>query len=144
MSIHEITATRDPDDYQRVKACHCLWIGNPYESRRGLLYGDGGAMKRFGMVIGLKPEAENEYREHHTAVWPEVLETIKNNFHAKTPSSPRRTPQFSLRAWRLCVRQFAAEETLNPSTTMRGFSPRVSASRNSVTMRRCSPGIRGT
>ena len=34
-------------------------------------------MKRFGMVIGLKPEAEEKYREHHAAVWPEVLETIR-------------------------------------------------------------------
>ena len=34
-------------------------------------------MKRFGMVIGLKPEAEKEYREHHAAVWPEVLDRIR-------------------------------------------------------------------
>jgi len=33
-------------------------------------------MKRYGMVIGLKPEAEKEYRQYHAAVWPEVLETI--------------------------------------------------------------------
>lgn len=33
-------------------------------------------MKRFGMVIGLRPEAEKAYREHHAAVWPEVLATI--------------------------------------------------------------------
>src|ERR1017187_1840787 len=43
--------------------------------RRGS--GNGGAMQRFGMVIGLKPEAEQQYREHHAAVWPEVLETIR-------------------------------------------------------------------
>jgi L-rhamnose mutarotase len=34
-------------------------------------------MKRFGMAIGLKPAAEKKYREHHAAVWPEVLETIR-------------------------------------------------------------------
>ena len=34
-------------------------------------------MKRFGMLIGLKREAENEYRKQHAAVWPEVLETIR-------------------------------------------------------------------
>ena len=34
-------------------------------------------MKRFGMVIGLKPESEKEYRDCHRAVWPEVLETIR-------------------------------------------------------------------
>ncbi len=34
-------------------------------------------MKRFGMVIGLRPEAEKEYRERHAAVPPEVLETIR-------------------------------------------------------------------
>ena len=34
-------------------------------------------MRRFGMVIGLKREAEEAYRKHHAAVWPEVLETIR-------------------------------------------------------------------
>jgi L-rhamnose mutarotase len=29
------------------------------------------------MVIGLRPEAEQEYRRRHAAVWPEVLETIR-------------------------------------------------------------------
>jgi L-rhamnose mutarotase len=33
-------------------------------------------MKRCGMVIGLKPEAEEEYRKCHAAVWPAVLATI--------------------------------------------------------------------
>ena len=33
-------------------------------------------MKRYGMVIGLKPEAEQKYREAHAAAWPEVLEMI--------------------------------------------------------------------
>lgn len=35
-------------------------------------------MTRYGMMIGLKPEAEQEYRELHAAVWPEVIRTIHN------------------------------------------------------------------
>jgi L-rhamnose mutarotase len=34
-------------------------------------------MQRFGMVLRLKPEAVEKYREYHVAVWPEVLETIR-------------------------------------------------------------------
>lgn len=34
-------------------------------------------MKRFGMVIGLKPECEQRYRECHAAVWPHVLDVIR-------------------------------------------------------------------
>ncbi len=34
-------------------------------------------MKRYGMVIGLKPEAETKYREYHAAVWPGVLAKIQ-------------------------------------------------------------------
>jgi L-rhamnose mutarotase len=34
-------------------------------------------MKRYGMVIGLKPEAEAKYREYHAAVWPGVLAKIR-------------------------------------------------------------------
>lgn len=33
-------------------------------------------MKRYGNVIGLRPEAEVAYRKYHDAVWPEVLATI--------------------------------------------------------------------
>lgn len=33
-------------------------------------------MKRFGQIIGVKPEHFEEYRKYHTAVWPEVLKTI--------------------------------------------------------------------
>ena len=36
-------------------------------------------MKRYGMVIGLKKEAEKEYCERHAAVPPEVLETIRQS-----------------------------------------------------------------
>lgn len=34
-------------------------------------------MKRYGMVIGLGPEAEQEYRRYHADVWPKVLEVIR-------------------------------------------------------------------
>ncbi|MFC5861868.1 L-rhamnose mutarotase [Acidicapsa dinghuensis] len=35
-------------------------------------------MKRFGMVIRLKPGSAEAYRQYHAAVWPEVLEMIKD------------------------------------------------------------------
>jgi len=34
-------------------------------------------VKRVGMVIRLKPEAEEAYKRYHAAVWPEVLETLR-------------------------------------------------------------------
>ena len=34
-------------------------------------------MKRFGMVIKLKPGSADAYREYHAAVWPEVLHMIQ-------------------------------------------------------------------
>ena len=34
-------------------------------------------MKRYGMVIGLRPEKVAEYRQLHAAVWPGVLKMIK-------------------------------------------------------------------
>ncbi len=33
-------------------------------------------MKRYGMTIRLRPEAEVEYKRYHRSVWPEVLDTI--------------------------------------------------------------------
>ncbi|NWF84144.1 MAG: L-rhamnose mutarotase [Bryobacteraceae bacterium] len=33
-------------------------------------------MRRYGMVIRLRPGAEEVYRRHHAAVWPEVLAMI--------------------------------------------------------------------
>ena len=33
-------------------------------------------MKRFGMVIRLKPGSATAYRDFHAAVWPEVLDKI--------------------------------------------------------------------
>ena len=34
-------------------------------------------MKRFGKVIGVRPEHFERYKKHHAAVWPEVLDMIK-------------------------------------------------------------------
>jgi L-rhamnose mutarotase len=34
-------------------------------------------MKRYGSVIGLRPEAIAEYKKYHAAVWPEVKEMIR-------------------------------------------------------------------
>ncbi len=34
-------------------------------------------MMRFGQVIGVKPEALEEYKKYHAAVWPEILEMIR-------------------------------------------------------------------
>jgi L-rhamnose mutarotase len=31
---------------------------------------------RYGMIVGLKPEAEQKYKDYHAAVWPGVLEMI--------------------------------------------------------------------
>jgi len=33
-------------------------------------------MKRYGMQIGLRPGAYDEYKHYHAAVWPEVLAAI--------------------------------------------------------------------
>lgn len=34
-------------------------------------------MKRFGQVIGVRPEHFKEYKKYHSAVWPDVLAMIK-------------------------------------------------------------------
>jgi L-rhamnose mutarotase len=34
-------------------------------------------MKRYAQIVRLKPEALEEYKRIHAAVWPEVLETIR-------------------------------------------------------------------
>ena len=33
-------------------------------------------MQRYGMVLRLRPEANEEYKRYHAAVWPEVLAMI--------------------------------------------------------------------
>ncbi len=35
-------------------------------------------MQRYGSVIGVKQDAIAEYKKHHAAVWPEVLDMIRN------------------------------------------------------------------
>ena len=34
-------------------------------------------MKRFGQLIGLRPEARAKYERIHAAVWPEILDAIR-------------------------------------------------------------------
>ncbi|MCJ7447683.1 MAG: L-rhamnose mutarotase [Bacteroidales bacterium] len=39
-------------------------------------------MKRYGQIIGVKPEDFERYKKYHAAVWPEVLDMIKKcNIH---------------------------------------------------------------
>jgi L-rhamnose mutarotase len=33
-------------------------------------------MKRYGQVIGVKPEQFERYKKYHAAVWPEILDMI--------------------------------------------------------------------
>ena len=33
-------------------------------------------MKRYGQLIGVKPEVFEEYKKYHAAVWPEILDMI--------------------------------------------------------------------
>ena len=35
--------------------------------------------KRFGMVIGLKPESVADYKRPHADVWPDVLDAMRRN-----------------------------------------------------------------
>ncbi len=35
-------------------------------------------MKRYGSLIGLRPEKIGEYKRLHAAVWPEILEKIRD------------------------------------------------------------------
>ena len=34
-------------------------------------------MKRFGQIIGVKPEHLDKYRAYHAEVWPEILKMIR-------------------------------------------------------------------
>jgi L-rhamnose mutarotase len=34
-------------------------------------------MKRYGQIIGVKPEKFESYKKYHASVWPEVLSMIK-------------------------------------------------------------------
>ncbi len=35
-------------------------------------------MQRYGLVLRVRPEKEQEYRRDHEAVWPEILKIIRN------------------------------------------------------------------
>ena len=43
----------------------------------GAFKAPGPAVERYGMVIGLKPESVERYKELHAAAWPGVLEMLK-------------------------------------------------------------------
>ncbi len=36
-------------------------------------------MKRVGFVLKVKPAMLEEYKQHHTSVWPEMLEALRRN-----------------------------------------------------------------
>ncbi|MGE5644464.1 MAG: L-rhamnose mutarotase [Acidobacteriota bacterium] len=39
-------------------------------------------MKRYARLIGIRPDAIEEYKKYHARVWPEVLDTIRRcNIH---------------------------------------------------------------
>lgn len=35
-------------------------------------------LKRYGQILGLRPEARENYVRYHSKVWPEVLKTIRD------------------------------------------------------------------
>jgi L-rhamnose mutarotase len=47
-----------------------------FSPARGV-YFTGGSMKRYGSVIGVRPEKLEEYKKLHAAVWPDVLKMIR-------------------------------------------------------------------
>jgi len=36
-------------------------------------------MQRYGMVLKLRPEAEESYKAYHAAVWPDILSMIRQS-----------------------------------------------------------------
>ena len=57
-------------DDQEVKPEYGLTNPSPEEK---------GQIKKFGSVIGLKPEKEQYYRKLHAATWPSVLKRLKRS-----------------------------------------------------------------
>ena len=49
-------------------------------------------MKRYGSVIGIRPEKLEEYKQLHAAVWPKVLEQIRRS-HIRNYSIYLREPE---------------------------------------------------
>ena len=52
-------------------------------------------MKRYGAILGIKPEHIAEYKRLHAAVWPEVLKQIKSS-HISNYSIFLREPENQL------------------------------------------------
>ncbi|PHQ79312.1 MAG: hypothetical protein COB66_07075 [Coxiella sp. (in: Bacteria)] len=42
-------------------------------------------MKRYAMVIGIKPDKVDEYKKLHAAVWPDIIDILRRN-HVKNYS----------------------------------------------------------
>ena len=51
-------------------------LGPPAAARGAVPPGET-TMKRFGQLIGLRPEVLEEYKRYHAAVWPEILDAIR-------------------------------------------------------------------
>jgi len=47
-------------------------------------------MKRYGQLIGIKPEAFEEYKRYHAAVWPGILEDDPRLQHPQLLDLPQR------------------------------------------------------
>ena len=60
-----------------IAAVLSLTYGNYLGTRQFLLNPRGETMKRYGSVIGLRPEKLDEYVRLHAAVWPNVLKMIR-------------------------------------------------------------------
>ncbi|MFG6448630.1 L-rhamnose mutarotase [Roseateles sp. BYS180W] len=52
-------------------------------------------MKRFGMVIGIRPERVEDYKRLHAAVWPAVLEQLRRS-HVRDFTIYLREPEMLL------------------------------------------------
>lgn len=66
-------------------------------------------MKRMGMLVGLKPDRIAEYRKLHAAVWPEILDKIRE-CNIRNYSIFLREPENLLFAyWEYVGNDFAAD-----------------------------------
>jgi L-rhamnose mutarotase len=57
---------------QKIKPLYGSTNPSPEEREKGRI-------KRFGSVIGLRPEKEQYYRELHANTWPSVIERLKRS-----------------------------------------------------------------
>jgi len=61
-------------------AAEVLWLLFPQHAALGLnpfFIQKGLEMKRLGMTLRLKPGVADSYRKYHQAVWPEILDMIR-------------------------------------------------------------------